>query len=159
MRAGYTPQEEQATYQPAMAKLFASAPKCPGMDADTEAELKAGSAQTGKTKTQKKNEKRNAKKHEGSESSSNPGGESQKGSEASKPPAAAANSECNEPPEVKLQKEVRKLNKKIREASALTEKEAKGEALTEQEKVKAGNIPSWQDEVDKLEAEINALTT
>jgi hypothetical protein len=48
-----------------------------------------------------------------------------------------------EEPHVRLEKEIRKLRKKIRECDSLVEKHGKGEPLTSPEEEKLGKLPGW----------------
>eukprot|EP00798_Chlamydomonas_sp_ICE-L_P013805 gene13805-19720_t len=113
VRAGYTPQEEQVTYQPEVAKAFAGALKCPGLDPLSEASLKAEALAATKTKTQKKNEKRNAKKQEDGDDTpaSKPASAAPKAAPTAQ--LAPAYAESDDPPQVKLKEEVQKFKKKI----------------------------------------------
>lgn len=49
----------------------------------------------------------------------------------------------SEDPQARMEKDARKLRKKIRECDSLVEKEEKGEALTDQEKEKIQNLRTW----------------
>eukprot|EP00955_Chlamydomonas_euryale_P087868 364329-Chlamydomonas_euryale.AAC.8 len=48
-----------------------------------------------------------------------------------------------EDPAARLEKDIKKLKKKMRECDALLEKQGKQEALTEPEKEKLGKLPGW----------------
>jgi len=58
-------------------------------------------------------------------------------SSASSPPPTV------EDPQARMEKEARKLRKKIRECDALVEKQKKGESLTEQEQEKLRKLITW----------------
>eukprot|EP00197_Chlamydomonas_leiostraca_P010347 CAMPEP_0202859970 /NCGR_PEP_ID=MMETSP1391-20130828/1868_1 /ASSEMBLY_ACC=CAM_ASM_000867 /TAXON_ID=1034604 /ORGANISM="Chlamydomonas leiostraca, Strain SAG 11-49" /LENGTH=262 /DNA_ID=CAMNT_0049539087 /DNA_START=5 /DNA_END=794 /DNA_ORIENTATION=+ len=168
VRQGYTPQEEQPTYQPRVVMARQNVPICPGMDpADLEA-AKAAAV----SKAAKKNEKRKEKKAEegGSTGSSaaKPAAQGAGSSAAAKAapapsqpaqPAADAASAPADTPEQALNKQMRALNKKLRQAEALAAKAAEGGALTQEEKDKASKIDAWSKEVDQLQKQLDALKT
>lgn len=72
------------------------------------------------------------------------GGSQQSGKQALGIPPAPATM----PPEMKR---LRALQKKVRQAQALIEKQQAGDALTPEEKLKIDNIAEWQKEIAGLE--------
>ncbi len=65
-------------------------------------------------------------------------------------PAAAPAAE--EPPSV--EKQIRNLKKKMRQAEALAEKRTGGAALSLEEEAKLSKLPAWQEELAALEAQL-----
>lgn len=68
------------------------------------------------------------------------------------PAAAAAPAAADEP--LSVEKQIRNLKKKMRQAEALAEKKAAGQALSAEEDAKLGRLPGWQEELAALEAQL-----
>uniref|UniRef100_A0A7S2VUU1 WIBG Mago-binding domain-containing protein n=1 Tax=Chlamydomonas chlamydogama TaxID=225041 RepID=A0A7S2VUU1_9CHLO len=159
VRDGYTPQEEQPVYQSRGVMAKQNVPICPGMDND---EVQALQVQA-KSKAQKKNEKRKEKTDTNATGAVTAGVAALKVSEVKKqaaapaPVAPAPAAAEPEDPRVRAEKELRKVQKKIRECDALVEKKSKGEALTAPEQEKLSKLAGWQQDVKKLEEEISKL--
>lgn len=67
-------------------------------------------------------------------------------------PAAAGAAGVEEAPSV--EKQIRNLKKKMRQAEALVEKRAGGAALSAEEEAKLGKLAVWQEELRQLEAQL-----
>ena len=67
------------------------------------------------------------------------------------PAAAAAAAEEEEP---SIEKQIRTLKKKMRQAEALAEKRGAGQALSPEEEAKLSRLPGWQEELRQLEAQL-----
>ena len=65
---------------------------------------------------------------------------------------APAEPAAEEPPSI--EKQIRNLKKKMRQAEALAEKRAGGTALTAEEEAKLAKLPGWQGELAALEAQL-----
>jgi hypothetical protein len=80
-------------------------------------------------------------------------------------PPAPASTPAPQPPQevvedsekVKLEKEVRKMKKKIREVDHLVEKQTKGDPLAPAEAEKMSKLFAWQADLERLEKELIAL--
>lgn len=68
------------------------------------------------------------------------------------PAAAAVAAAVDEPPSV--EKQIRTLKKKMRQAEALGEKKAAGQALSAEEDAKLARLAAWQEELAALEAQL-----
>ena len=53
-----------------------------------------------------------------------------------------------------MEKQIRNLKKKMRQAEALAEKQAGGAALSPEEEAKLSKLPAWQEELAALEAQL-----
>lgn len=153
----------------------ANVPKCPGMD---EADL-AGLKAAAKSKNQKKNEKRREKDkaaksgeptaavaqpsqptkqvNQPSQSAGPKNAPTGPSASASTATAAPAKEAPAEDPQTVMQKQIRSLNKKVRQCDSLFARQQAGEALTEQEQEKVRKMVAWQAEVTQLEAQLAKL--
>ncbi|KAG1680386.1 hypothetical protein FOA52_015477 [Chlamydomonas sp. UWO 241] len=162
VRDGYVPQEEQKVYESRGVVARTNVPLCPGMDNAEVLAAQNAARDASKGKSAKRNEKkREQKAAEGvTEKMAGLSTGPSKPAAAPKPAAAAAAappppSPTDEDPKARLEKEIRKLKKKMRECEPLSEKVSKGEdALTAPEQEKLGKLPGWQAELDALEAQL-----
>ncbi|EFN53138.1 hypothetical protein CHLNCDRAFT_137518 [Chlorella variabilis] len=159
VRAGYVPQDEQQVYVSRGAAFRQSVPKCPGFDDSSAAAAPAKP----KTKSAAKNAKRKEKKlaEQGTVAAGSAGDAAAAAvqslslgdggsSGAAQVAAPAADPAAAEEPSV--EKQIRNLKKKMRQAEALAEKQAAGQALTAEEGAKLGKLAGWQEELRQLEA-------
>ncbi|KXZ44848.1 hypothetical protein GPECTOR_61g801 [Gonium pectorale] len=155
IRAGYTPQEEQPVYQSRGTLAKQNVPTCPGMD---EAEISALKQQAakGKKPSTASSQPAAAKPKPAASQASAP---AKAAPPAPAPAAAAALPPPAEPedPKAALEKQIRALKKKIRQASDLAEKKAAGAALDKDQEEKLARGAAWQDEVSQLEAQLAKL--
>uniref|UniRef100_A0A383VQF8 WIBG Mago-binding domain-containing protein n=1 Tax=Tetradesmus obliquus TaxID=3088 RepID=A0A383VQF8_TETOB len=174
IRAGYTPQDEQPTYQSTGAMWKQGVPKCPGLDSSAAAAASASA----KSKAAKKNEKRKAKKADGPAGGDDAAAPSSSTQAAAPKPAAAATAASSsaasstaaaapaaaaaapaaaaaaEGPAAVLDRQIKALSKKVRQCQALNTRAAAGEALSAQEQEKLGKMPGWQEEIKDLEHQL-----
>ncbi|KAL6761293.1 hypothetical protein V8C86DRAFT_2535180 [Haematococcus lacustris] len=174
IRDGYTPQEEQQTYQSRGVLVRQNVPVCPGLDT----EAIASAAKQAMSKSQKKNEKRKEKKLE-ADSVSSSSCSAASGPTASKPapnqppaakppPPAAPLAEA--PPSAAptagpgadsgaqtADKQLRALRKKLRQAEGLAERASSGARLTTEEQDKVAKVAAWSQEVEELERKLGQI--
>lgn len=171
VKAGYTPQEEQPVYESKAVMMRKGVPLCPGME---DSEVLAAKANAAKKKEKKKEPGSATQPKPPSAAADSVAATVSKlkdlsglgGAKAGKaaPPALPAAAEpptSADPPEVRLEKEIRKLKKKIRECDALAEKQRTGPAedLTDPEREKLERLNGWSEELMRLEGELMALTS
>eukprot|EP00879_Flechtneria_rotunda_P008394 GHRR01008793.1.p1 GENE.GHRR01008793.1~~GHRR01008793.1.p1 ORF type:complete len:196 (+),score=76.06 GHRR01008793.1:302-889(+) len=162
IRAGYTPQDEQPTYQSNGVQARQGIPKCPGLDPE-----QATAAAVAKSKSAKKNEKRKAKKAEGATSeaqqqSSNPVAKAPQPPAATPQPAPASPSAAaaaSDAGAALLDKQLKTLSKKVRQCQGLVNRQAAGEALSQQEQEKVAKMSAWQEDIRQLEHQLAKLGT
>ncbi|GAB4821539.1 hypothetical protein N2152v2_008585 [Parachlorella kessleri] len=163
VRAGYVPQDEQPVYQSRGTQMRQNVPKCPGLADDDPGPPKP------KSKSAAKNEKRKQKKQEekGTMGATAPAGNStaqqtaQAQQEAGNGAAISGqvadalqglSVQDGEAPSI--EKQVRALRKKMRQAEQLATKKAEGKELTAEEEAKLTKLASWEAEVRQLEAQL-----
>lgn len=182
VRAGYVPQDEQQVYVSRGTARRQNVPKCPGFDeaaAAAPAKPKTKSAAKNAKRKEKKltEQAPGASTGSGGDGGGSGGSGSAAGAEAAAaslkslslgggggsgkagaaaaaaaPPAVAAAGTAEEPPSV--EKQIRNLKKKMRQAEALAEKKAGGAALTGEEEAKLSKLAPWQEELRQLEAQL-----
>ncbi|KIZ02013.1 hypothetical protein MNEG_5945 [Monoraphidium neglectum] len=156
-------------------KFKVGGPRCPGYDPSAD----SGSASAAKSKAAKKNEKRKAKKADGhdedaadasaapstSTSSAAPAanGSAAAGASAGGGQAAAAAGEAGAAalsgPAAVVDKQIKALNKKVRQCQSLATREKQGgEPLTSQEREKLDKMPGWEKEIRDLQRMMQQLT-
>lgn len=72
-------------------------------------------------------------------------------------PAPAAQEVVEDSEKVKLEKEVRKMKKKVREVDHLVEKQSKGDPLAPAEEEKMSKLSTWQADLERLEKQLADL--
>ncbi|KAL4427641.1 hypothetical protein ABPG75_001730 [Micractinium tetrahymenae] len=161
VRAGYVPQEEQQVYVSRGTAFRQNVPKCPGFEEASAEPAKPKSKSA--AKNAKRKEKRQAEQAApaagGAEAAaaavqglSLGGGSGGNGGAAQAPAAAAAEAAAEEPPS--LEKQIKKVRKKVQQAEALAKKRADGAALSAEEEAKLGKLAAWQEELRQLEAQL-----
>jgi partner of Y14 and mago len=150
VRPGFTPQEEQPLYVPRAAKDRA---QVAGLAPDNAGDARPAS------KAASKNAKRKEKRQAGAVAGAAAAvaGLQLDSASAAVPAAdgAAAGAAPAEP--LCLEKRVRALKKRLRQAEALAVRAAAGEPLSPEELVKAGNVTGWAEELAALEAQPHDL--
>ncbi|GAX82018.1 hypothetical protein CEUSTIGMA_g9446.t1 [Chlamydomonas eustigma] len=145
VKDGYTPQDEQPLFQTKAIMARQGVPLCPGLDdAEVVARMKA---------VKKPKEQKLAQLKEKPASVS-------KTSEKSIPkdlPQATSQETAEEDPQAMLEKDMRKLKKKIRECDLLVDKHKNGDPLTTQEEEKLSKLTLWNEELHCLEAGLSGL--
>ncbi|CAL5220218.1 g2194 [Coccomyxa viridis] len=157
VRAGYTPQDEQPVYVPRGAQALMGAPKVPGLYEDDLDSAKAAA----RSRAAKKNAARKAKKVAEGEAApsvaslTNGFAKTRIDDEersAAPSSAGAGGAEAAEGTISTAEKQLRAIQKKLRQCEALQEREAKGESMTGPEREKLSKMPGWSKEADELRA-------
>lgn len=160
VRAGYVPLDEQPVYQSRGAKFRdASKSHVPGMDPAALAAAKAANAQSLKSKSSKKNDRRKEKRTSQQPSGSdNPNGSSANGLETSMQQLRvstldqSAASPASQDLQQETAKQIRALQKKLRQCEVLKRVHDAGEELTEEEMRKFNQMTQWEEQLRQLQA-------
>ncbi|KAL4444680.1 hypothetical protein ABPG77_002497 [Micractinium sp. CCAP 211/92] len=165
VRAGYVPQEEQQVYVSRGTAFRQNVPKCPGFDESSAEPAKPKSksaAKNAKRKEKRQAEQAGAAAGGGSAAdaaaaavqslSLGSGGGSGGGAAQATAAAAAFTTAAEEPPSV--EKQIKKIKKKVQQAEALAVKKADGAALSAEEEAKLDRLAAWQEELRQLEAQL-----
>lgn len=149
IKAGYTPQEEQPVYTTRNVLAQRNAPIIPGVDNNEVLALQKAAAT--------KKEKKETSCSEPKEKQAEKPAKQKVATEAppAPPPAPAPQEEDSE--KVKVEKEIRKVKKKMREVDHLVEKQDKGETLAQAETDKLSKLSTWKLDLERLEKELAAL--